>query len=356
MTKKNSLFLLLSLIVTCHCLSQNINELDKQSINNNYREFRRFFEEEIEKTRQRIDDTPYPSILAIPETLPYWLTDISRTNSDSIFLLGISDPGMDSIAGMRMARQRAILIYLLSNELHLINMRDLFSTDDGAQFGQTFIEYSEIAVDYQPKALVPEIINTHITKFGETIVKIGLPVSKNDHEHPGEQSYQLSASLFTQFKRHGNKMHTDEKLHLAMFIYDEDKPVHLDHHYIKINQVTNARTYENDILISDLSALRLQYKDLPSNDSFLNECNDKQYDTGISMHNGLWHALISGYLHVLADGCQEGSMHFSTVSDYYNQLNLSLSREFANCRLQAGIPAFQVVDNKLFLIFKTKTD
>ncbi len=356
MTKNNGLFLLLSLIVTCHCLSQSTNELDKQSINKNYREFRRFFEDEIELIRQRAVDRQQPSILTIPETLPHWLADISESNADVQYVLGVSDPGMDSIAGKRMAMQRAMLIYLLSNELQLSNMRDLFSRDEGTQFSQTFIEYSEIAVDYQPKAFVPEIVNSHITQFGETIVKIRLPKANTDHEHPGELSRHVSASLFTQFKRHDNKMQIDEKLHLALFIHDEDDPVQLDHHYIKISQVTNTRTYENDILLTDLPALRLKYNDLPANDSFSHDFLDNEHDTGISMHNGLWHALISGYLHVLADGCQGGSMHFSNVSDSYNQLNLSLSREFAGCKLQAGMPALRIVDNNLFLVFDNKTE
>lgn len=354
MAKTIGLLFLLTTVFAGYCLPQNIKEHDKQSINNNYREFRRFFEDEIELTRQRAVDRQQPSILTIPETLPHWLSDIAGSHAGVQYVLGISDPGMDSIAGKRMAMQRAMLMYLLSNELQLINMRDLFSRDDGAQFSQTFIEYSEITADARRKSIIHEVVNTHITQYGETIVMLRIPGADPLTMHPPVPLYRVIATLYTQFKRHGKKMHIDEKMHLAMFFDDEDDRVQLDHHYVKISQLTNTRTYENDILISDMPALRLRYNDLPAMDSFVHEIHENSNDTGISMHNGLWHALLSGYIRVLADGCQEGSIHFSNVSDSFNQLNLSLSREFAGCKRQAGTPALRIVDNNLFLIFEDK--
>lgn len=344
-------FNLVLLFLACICFSQDRNNIKEQPIDRSYRDFRNVFDKEIEEMRQRRSDELPRVLFDAPETLPGWLFEIPEACPDSVYVFGISDPGMDNNSGLRLAIQRACLILLLTNELQFANMRDYYSRDRDGVFSQTYMEYSELVTSAKGNIDQAEVIQHHITNFGETIVLLQVPKQKSAGSIAIDTPQQnVFASLYTQFRLFGRTMQIDEKLYIAFSFESEHTPVELDHHYIKINQITNSRTLENNVLVSDLPALRLRYRNTGNqNEQILN--NDTILQYGKCLNNGLWHAWISGFLHEMADVCHQGSIHFSNLSDIYLQLSQSLNREYASRKLQLHLPVMHITDNKLILDF-----
>lgn len=343
----NLFFLLLAGV----CFSQNTNQAQDQAFEKNYRDFRNVFDNEIERVRQQHGGTRPRAFPDIPEALPGWLFNIPAACNEYIYLFGISDPGMDNENGLKLAIHRAWLVYMLTEEVQFANMRDYYSRETDRIFSQTYLEFSELMASSHVHPNQYELIKKHITRFDETIVLLRVakldPQTYRTIELP---KLKLTASLFTQFKLYDQAMQTDEKLHIEFFFDSEEGPVQLDHHYVKINQITNSRTLENNILVSDLPSLRLRYRNTDGNNQ-ISADNDSIVPYGKCLNNGLWHAWVSGFLHELADFCHQGSIHFSNISDIYQQLSQSLSREYANKRLHKPLPGMYIVDNKLILNF-----
>jgi len=343
----SSLFFLI--LLPERTVAQRISEDAKQKAENSYLEFRNFFENEIRQHRQKRPEKPQLPAFHYTDTLPGWLFTKMKTSRDSIYLLGVSDPGMDEKSGLELAKNRAWLMFLLAGEIQVSNMRDHYSHESENKFSQAFLEYSEVYASRFIDTSNPEVVYSHVSKFGETLVLLRVPAPYNKIQTDSNTLFSLETELFTQFKYVGNRMQIDEKLNLAFT--SPDVNLNDKYHYVKIHDIVNTRTFSSDTLVADLPALSLKYIPAYAEDNTITEPGAELL-YGNSLGHGIWHALISGLLHSLVDACHEGCIHFRHMSDIYNQQHQFLNRELVSSSTQLGFPALMVRNNRLYFVFQ----
>ena len=364
---------------------------DGERVERSYRQFRSLFESLLDDTAtMRIDacrpgDAPgHYFDTSAPVVLPAWMFS-EHTCNDTVFVIGVSDPGMDGERGLALARKRALAVAALSHRPGVANIRDYFSAISENRHQEIYIEFTRY---HATAAINPDSIvvsRTFITRYDETVVLAGIPVSSLTGEVCAGGGMELRADLYSHLRRSGRSIDMDEKLNMEILFHGfGGDTVNIASSYTSINKAVAGSTSLNGDVISDLSWGGLRYTagspardggqpadyrvgepgntrtgtadlvvdtehvtddDLPAGGSGY----DVVKGVAVSLENGLWHALISGMLSALCDIAHGGTIHFRQVSDLYDNMPVLLSRELVSVRVASSAPAIMVDNNILYL-------
>ncbi len=320
----------------------------EQELERNYQEFKKLFNSEAALQKpDTVEDHRIGNFLH-PEQLPNWVFPLSQECKDSLYIIGVSDPGMDEDTGKIIALQRALTMFMLSTDAGVANMREYYGVERDAGVQNRYSEFTGINIRCFLGINQLNIINTHHTQFGETILLVSIPKNRkpcNDQEN--NTLWQFKAGLYSRATASGNRIQIDEQLNMDVYTDNDTVNAYYSHQYKKINRITNTLTKLSGDTISDMPALNLRYtrqSNTPDPSAADDHILMKQ-----PLHNGLWHAMLTIMLGTVADMAHTGSIHFKQVGDLYQSLMMSLSTELVSTTITLPALEFSIDNNHLYV-------
>ncbi|MFP4524812.1 MAG: hypothetical protein ACLFNL_00350 [Bacteroidales bacterium] len=275
------------------CYAQTNEELEEFRQDTGKQEFEKIMERETSS----LQDNPSDLFLyfLIPERLPDWFFRPSSYASTNDFMIGVSDPGMDSAKALENAIFRAKALYCLSEETLVENVSDNFviNREKGKPvLSSQYMEFTKIRAKkgFNDKNFVVD--KKLYTKYGECIVLISLnskPIAQKEDtlavtaelmELVQENSFNMNNNTF--FSRMNAYLNTDSKGGL--------KTTNMSYMYQdKRGGYDMISVFNNDTIYLPVRPYRyLSFVDLfPENNT--------EGSTGFSssVNRGLWNAYIN---------------------------------------------------------------
>ncbi len=327
--------------------TQNQRPRHEQEMERNYQDFKRLFDAETSPLKTDTTVRQQAESFLQPERLPNWVLPLRKESQDSLYFIGVSDPEMDEDTGMIIAVQRALIMFMLSKEALVANMREYYAVEHDAGVQNRYSEFTEIASQCFLDINRLNINNLHRTQFGETITLVSIPKSsKQCNNHENNTLLQVKAGLYSRATASGNRMQIDEQLNMDVYIGRDTVNAYYSHQYKKINRITNTLTTLRGDTVADMPALNLRYtKQASMPTTFTADDHVAQEQT---LHNGLWHAMLTITLSTIADKAHTGSIHFKQVGDLYQSMMMSLSTELVSTKVTMPALVFSIDNNRLY--------
>ena len=134
------------------------------------------FREIMEKETRVKDSASLHQYFLIPQQLPDWFFYPSRYSPSPDYFIGVSEPGMDSLAAMRLAILRGKALALLSRKASIDNISDHFKVVRESigffERGSHYLDFSKIYGKYSMSAESFSVQRTLYTKYGEGIALV----------------------------------------------------------------------------------------------------------------------------------------------------------------------------------------
>jgi hypothetical protein len=286
----------------------------------------------------------------IPDELPEWFFKPSAYASASKYMIGISDPGLDSAKAMKSATLRAKGLLLMAERMQVENLSDNFnvSREFSSEIDQNsqYIDFARITAKGAINTANFTIEKQFYTKYGEGIVLISYK-SKLENE----QEFILVNGELMQLAREDN-ISLDNTALCKFTVYSGSKCNDRNSdstHYIykaKDNRFNIISTLEGDTIDFPVHP----YRYLSSRDSLEHKKNSFQH--GISAGNGLWNAFINSLLSQLTYHNKYLESKVKTTYDNYNAKNQGIIRTVSRNYLDFSLSGMDIIDQRLFLDVK----
>jgi hypothetical protein len=281
-----------------------------------------------------LSDTLLPNQTSSAKTIVIPDSILNSLKQFSNELIGISDPGLDSLTGYNQAIFRAVLINSLSYSNRINQVEDNFlHTNDGKNRSKTKGVFSEM---YSVETIVslPKKSNVIInwsTKLssGEYIVAIDPTPLQNDSL---KSSFPVKFLLFHKVNEAGSLYQLFRlKYKISKIIFPEELISFSDSlDFFWINQ--DKKRFNR--VFCENSSLSMSHKFFyrGMNGYFRSTTSDEQ-GMSISTIYGLWPALINGITWQLPVNMQSDSLVIREVGDFYNSLALRLNRTIQSSKV-----------------------
>lgn len=339
-------------ILFCCCcllslLSKQQENNRRQELKHSYIQFQEVFEQNIKKYNHedRLDDANLFHFLH-PERLPEWLFFKLPESPDSIFLIAVSDPGMDAENGLKLALYRALIMYAFSGEFQLLNLREQYIKETEFDYSNAYSEYSQISFPLYIDINDIHVIKKHITRFDETIILASIPKKVAAKRFLSAPFYQLHAVFFTQAHWIDERNQVNEQFTLTIEDGDDASCIKYNYQVTRINQMVNLITIIHGSIVTDSSTSNLKY--VSPSDKIPDQFSSLINQHGQSLRNGLWHALLTSFISEIAIEAYTGSTHFKQFEQLYNNMPISLERFLADAHIKSSIPVIYINNNKLY--------
>ncbi len=281
-----------------------------------------------------------------PDTLPGWIFNYYEKDNNKIKVIGISDPNMDSLSGMRQAIFRAEALASLYNESFIGFIADNFKKETGRNkekiahvYGQFFNTIS--CAPYYDKI---KLLNTHRTKFDETIVHAEIYT-----DSPSSDSVITISEALLEEKKIGSSVDIRFRISLSLTLDADNKQQDIFKYTVRgINKhssidsyfdnatvqypKTNCRYHLNEsIEISDSVIMANKMVKVPAN-------------------HGLWNAYMQSVLRTIYhEVFRRSSVETSKVSDEYSSRLQHIKRELTRNQFRILINKIHFTDNHLIV-------
>ncbi len=286
----------------------------------------------------------------IPEDLPDWFFNPSTCAGSAKYMIGVSDPGLDSAEAFRSAILRAKALFLLSERMQVENLSDNFNV--AREFRSEFDQYSKYLdftritakAHYSPEDF--EVRKKYYTKYGEGIVLVGfqhnsdikedtLSISGEIMQLAREDNISLKNTAFCRFDLNNRPRQNQSDSNDMHYMYRAQDS--------RFNVIS---TWDGDTI--DYPSHPYRY--FSSRDS-LKESEDKIYH-GFSSGSGLWNAYINSLLSQLTYYNKYLDSRVKTTYDNYTQKNQEIVRTVSRNILNFKLSGLDIIDQKLFLHLK----
>lgn len=151
---------------------------DRGRVERAYDSFKETFQKEFEHTPQTKED-PRTSDMAMvyypPVNLPGWFFDHGSRTLQDRRMIGISDPGVDSLAAYEQAVRRAMALLALSADFRIETIMDNYYNErSGTKTLGKFNVFTSINADMPVNEDDFELLESYYAPTGEMIVLVGL--------------------------------------------------------------------------------------------------------------------------------------------------------------------------------------
>ncbi len=300
------------------------------------------------ETRQTHGDFKPPDFFTIvPERLPSWINQIPFSQGDKMYILGISDPGMDDETGFIIAKLRLKTVYALLAGTTVRNMRDFYIREKHTGYANAFIDYTQFSNSINVDFSQIKIIESHITKYGETILLGEIDMISLKNSGSSGSRLKTSAGILSNARRVGTRTEMISKTNLKMTceLYELNKAIELCYEVHAINRRVNTETRLNGETISSLPAMNLRYatEGRSTTDSVaINIINH-------SMRNGIWYAYLTAILFELADMAYGYAVNISNIHEMFDNTAQTLTREIISGSASCKQKQIMIRSNNLYL-------
>jgi hypothetical protein len=176
---------LLGLLFLClFSIDSQGQEKDKGSYRYNLDHDKHTFEEIMESETEiaERDDSLNNSHIyyLIPQELPGWVFEPEDHASSDNFFIGISNPGMDSLNAVDLAKERAVALCVLSERMRVDNVSDNFMVARRNKGKESqFLDFTTLSKNKVLQNADVTVDKSFYTKYGESIVLVSLHNSNN---------------------------------------------------------------------------------------------------------------------------------------------------------------------------------
>ncbi|OQX72164.1 MAG: hypothetical protein B6D61_14855 [Bacteroidetes bacterium 4484_249] len=166
------LIIVLSIIFICpDIIAQNTNTINRTE--RDYMRFHETLEKEIKNTGRDTGSYSGEHVLH-PAHLPYWIFQLPESNQQTVYAIGISDPGMEENNAYKLAELRAKSIIAVLLHPAVAGVTDNFSNERvnpaSEDFTAKYVDYNRIVSTLYNCDINTEIVERFFTSFNEAIV------------------------------------------------------------------------------------------------------------------------------------------------------------------------------------------
>ena len=285
-----------------------------------------------------------------PASLPEWLSNIPESNINTIYTVGISDPGMEASEALQLAVLRAKIISALLIQPKISSITDNYSTEKQSttsdQFTTKYVNYYRILASLNGSPGQFELIDQYVTSFNETIV---LMKYYNSIAHGSVvDSVMLKIDYYQAERQRKNRFEFEEKCEVYGLSKqnNSDEEINLFYYYFRaVNQFYEIVSRYNG---EDLDFPRniFRYQGLAGSDMKKEDNLNFSY----KLTYGLWKAYLEALLQSFTVANVNSGISVGSLGDTYSSTMHNLSREVSESDPVFRIKGFEVNNNRLSVI------
>jgi hypothetical protein len=282
-----------------------------------------------------------------PDTLPEWIFQPLASNSEEFSILGISDPGMDSVSGKELALQRAKALASMYLKTHLGFISEHFVKESKSSRNQIAHVYAQFfELKNRPIAFEAEqVLNQHFTKFGETIllVKFSSPQIISD-------TMIVIGDALQEEKRLGQ----DSDIRRRISFFYSPKPFTQSQQGFEylVKSINNKSAITSTFNQNRIESRKTNCHYVTKESSFdiFDSVNLQKKLVPVDTKYGLWNACIQSVLRsVFHNAFQKSSVTASKLSDDYQRQKRNLKKEATSNHFQINLQRFNFINNELLV-------
>lgn len=321
----------LILLLLVSTLNAQVNQTSKKKI------------KEIEKNKSDFENTfienfHTPSennngediVNTAPCHLPEWIFNHTKSTKETLYIIGISDPGMDSVSAVELAVLRAKTIYALLNNSKIKNVTDYYSNLQTQTNENMFEYYSQIFANYNVGD--ENIIKLFYTKYKEAVVLV--KIQKYYTTFLPKDSISLDCELYKMDMNMEYGTQYESMFDIKTKNNNQDSCI--SSHYV-LTEVNNNSEISTKYNNNKLTIPNYYFNYIKSTN------NSVQLKAG----NGLWKEYIKSILLKILNLSQINSVKIKTLAENYSSIYEKMTREISNNNLQFNIDAIKILNNKL---------
>ena len=327
------LILPLILLFFVSLLNAQVNQTSKtqiKEIEKNKSDFENTFIENFQPSFS--NNNPKDLVNTSPCYLPTWMLNPPKATNDNLYIIGISDPGMDSITAVKLAALRAKTIIVLLNNSNIKNVTDFYSNIQSQTHKNMFEYYSQIFASYNIGNEI--IVKNFYTKYNEAIVLIKIPT--NDTTLFNKDSITVNCELYKMDMNMEYGTQYEAMFSINTKKYNGDTCSNSNYVLTEVNGNSDVLTeyLDNKITIPNYY---FNYKIFENDSSHIQ----------LKADTGLWKEYIKSILLDILNLSQINSIKIKTFAEDYSSIYEKMTREISNNNLQFNIEAIQIINNKL---------
>lgn len=324
-------------------------ESGSNQIEYDYRNFRETFNQEIND----LDSGHLSStkIAVHPVQLPDWIIDIPDAQSNSIYAIGISDPGMQSDEAIELAILRAKALIALLYKPRISSITDYYSNEIQkisadkfiTKYVNYFLLFGALSVAQDDFQLVEQDINS----FKEALVL--LKYSPNQSGKPKTDSVLLKIDIYQAERQQNNQFEFEEKCEMYGLSKrnNNENDVDISYYFYR----SNKQLHE---VVSRFNGVELEFPQNLFRYQSLNTTESGPVENSIShkLSNGLWKAYLQSLIQSYTLSFEDPDIEIAQLGDNYTHSNQNLSRELVTISPSIRINGLQINNNRLSVILK----
>ena len=299
-----------------------VNVRNSVEIDENYENFRQTFDQEIGSIEENQPEETAPLQVKYSST-PAWLQDQLSFDNQSVQVIGISDPGLDSSLAMNQAIYRALFLGSLMNGSHVKNLVDYFSrekTEGGSELTGRYADYFEFSGSSPVGVSGARVIKHAYTESGECVVIVDFPLYSGSSPALTFQSN----GMITEFEKN-SRYECNSRIEFSDNQANNEPGESFRFIFRSINGLVEHESYSQDILLPSVIA---KYKY-----SLSGSVSPPAGKEGTKTDRGLWDALLLSVIKEITVKIRTQSAQVQTTADNYTGNTQALDREIVTGKL-----------------------
>lgn len=329
----------------CYPIAAQESVLNK--VEDDYRHFREVYNSEFKEP-----DSSFmlEKISVHPASLEGWLSNIPASNKNTVFTIGISDPGMKEDEAIELAILRAKIVSALLLQSKISSITDNYSNEvpgDRERFVTKYATYYRLQAALVGGVEQFELVNHFFTSFNESVVllKHNLSVSPETDV----DSILLKIDLYNSERQQRNRFELEEKCEVYGVSKQNGNVDEISifyYFYRSVNQYYEIVSRYNGAELNFPPNI-FRYQSLENKHPQLDGA-----DVTYKLTNGMWKAFLQSLLQSYTQTVDCSDIDIGQVSDNYSSLNQNLTREVVMTTPAFRIKGIRVNNNRLSVILK----
>ncbi len=332
------------LIICCYDITAQ--EITTTRVDDDYQHFREIYNQEFTNS----DSSVIPNRITIhPASLADWLSNLPNSDENTIYTIGISDPGMMVDEAIELATLRAKIISALLLQPHISCIIDNYTTEGNGQssdhFVTKYVNYYRMQSSLIGGPEQFQLINHFYTSFKEAVVLIKYEPSTPIIDVV--DSVLLKIDVYQAERQQRNRFEFEEKCEVYGLSKQNNGAEEIDifyYFYRSVNQFYEIVSRYNGVEL-DFPQSIFRYQGLASI-NLLSDVNEVSY----KLTNGLWKAYLQSLIQSYTQTVVNPDVEISQVGDNYSSSSQNLSRELVIAAPAFRIKGIRVNNNRLSVL------
>ena len=301
---------------------------------------RDFNKEMAEYVTGSADTVLLPTALS---TIPPWMYERFPEQDDTLYVFGISDPGLNDTVARQQAVFRALALGAMAKGTDCGHFSDFYTQEKGSGTGSKYEEIYRFSAYFSGKSQAPAILNDTILSSSEAVVLLGIP--KANLNNDTRKNILIEAVLYSNEADIISRNKMSRKVDISIQKRDSNEKTLLDaSDFYQINgKATGMRS-----LFPKSQFFYNNYEFYYTN-SLPEKESDSSNFHGTTCKQGLWIAYVSEILEQLSLQTKLLTKESQVLRDQTEDTSTELLRERSRTRLSWRIKEIDIHDNKMWV-------